>query len=255
MSVFSFKRFDVINEKSAMKVNTDGVLLGALATIPATTTATDFAKTKNKLSVIDAGTGTGTIALMLAQRLEKQANVHILGVDIDKDSYLEAKQNFKNSLWHERIEAANISLQECEGQFDIIVSNPPYYDASLQNPDTKKNTARHTSTIDCEKQNNAPLSYRLLLDFASEHLSESGTLSIILPSDNEAALLRYSRYCGLYVFRIIRIRTIAGKMFSRIVVEFSRNRSDIMEEELTIHQNNSYTSEYQRLMHEFYLWA
>ena len=118
MSVFSFKRFDVINEKSAMKVNTDGVLLGALATIPATT---DFAKTKNKLSVIDAGTGTGTIALMLAQRLEKQANVHILGVDIDKDSYLEAKQNFKNSLWHERIEASNISLQECEGQFDIIV--------------------------------------------------------------------------------------------------------------------------------------
>ena len=97
MSVFSFKRFDVINEKSAMKVNTDGVLLGALATIPATTTATDFAKTKNKLSVIDAGTGTGTIALMLAQRLEKQANVHILGVDIDKDSYLEAKQNLLNS--------------------------------------------------------------------------------------------------------------------------------------------------------------
>lgn len=247
MEVFHFKRFDVANENSAMKVNTDGVLLGALATVPKVEAA-DF-------SVMDVGTGTGTIALMIAQRLECQNNVKIIGIDIDRASAAEAEMNFHNSAWRERLRALNVPLQRCSGNYDLILSNPPYYDNSLQNSDMRKNIARHTASPDDENEDNSPLSFRMLLDFAGEHLRQKGLLSVILPADIERDVLRYGRACGLFPVRIVRIRTTDRKPASRIVVEFSHARSEGVEELLTIHEGNGYSSEYQSLMKDFYLWA
>lgn len=283
--VFRFKRFEVRNERSAMKVNTDGVLLGAATMIPDTPPQTD-----GPFEVLDAGTGTGTIALMLAQRLSDAGiDFSVKGIDIDADAALEAGENFAQAPWSRNLRAENVPLSRCEGRFDLIVSNPPYYDESLQNPDARKNLARHTAARDEEGREGAPMSWRTLLDYASSHLKDHGELALVLPADQEAALLRYARMCGFAPVRILRIRTTERKAPSRIVVQLGHrdaapgpghfampgpgliagqaqghikeNPSTEAEgttdltQNLTIQCQGFYTDDYRRLMSEFYLWA
>lgn len=262
MSIFRFKRFEVVNEKSAMKVNTDGVLLGASMTL---------APTDRRL--LDIGTGTGTIALMAAQRLSALSDVTsarpdwpgispdsggtgpkicINAVDIDEASATEAAVNFANSPWPDILVARHASLDEYassdEGHgYDLIFSNPPYFEESLNAPELRRNNARHTST---------GLSYREILDFASRRLSDEGRVSLVLPSETEAALCRHARMDGLHLFRIIRVKTVPRKEPSRIIAEFSRRRVDTVREETLIIQNEGkYTEMYLSLMHDFYLFA
>lgn len=283
MSVFRFRQFSVENIESAMKVNTDGVLLGALMTIRG-----------EDRTYLDVGTGTGTIALMAAQRMSgfseasdvfadnasgktsasgktQDAAPAIIGIDIDGPSAREAARNFENSPWNPMLKALRCSLDDFSKmiasrdnesglpagiKFDRIFSNPPYYDMSLQAPDERRNTARHTGS----------LSYRELIAFAAGHLGDNGILSIILPADTETWLLRHARMSGLFPFRMVRIRTTPKKKPSRIVAEFSRLRrtADIPEgtstgfqafEEslLTIRDGGEYTAEYLALVKDFLL--
>lgn len=245
MGVFRFKRFDVVNELSAMKVNTDGVLLGAAMTLmPEDTT------------LLDIGTGTGTIALMAAQRLEasisdKRGSICIHAIDVDEPSASEAAANFRNSPWSEYLNVHNISLQAFsvgkETKYDLIFSNPPYFVDSLTAADERKSTARHTSD---------GLSYRDIFEFAVDRLSEKGRVSLVLPADQEYELCRYARMCGLHLFRILRVRTVERKVPSRIIAEFSRERcTNPADDVLTIQDKGKYTNEYLSLMHEFYLFA
>ena len=273
MSIFRFRRFSVENTESAMKVNTDGVLLGALMTLRL-----------EERCMLDVGTGTGTIALMAAQRISdlgspRQAS--ITGIDIDGPSAREAARNFAASPWPGMLSAIHCSLADldrcisalqpysepsspvrpslseplspepaalCPGSrisyFDHIFSNPPYYDLSLRAPDFRRNTARHTDS----------LSYRDLIGFASSHLSDSGVLSLILPADTETWLLRHARMSGLHPFRIVRIRTTPKKRPSRIVAEFSRSAPALSESLLTLSDGGSCTPEYLALTRDFYLW-
>ena len=256
MGVFRFKKFEVINERSAMKVNTDGVLLGAAMTIR-----------EGDRCLLDIGTGTGTIALMAAQRVcrtdchvasalrndVKVGNVHIDAIDIDEPSASEAAVNFQNSPWNGSLHAHNMSLDQfaqslsSDRTYDVIFSNPPYFEDSLTAPDERKSTARHTSE---------GLSYRDILEFAQERLAQQGRVCLVLPADQEMALCRYARMCGLHLFRILRIRTVPRKAPGRIVAEFSRVRTDSPAEEmLTIQNEGQYTQEYLSLMHDFYLFA
>ena len=250
MGVFRFKRFEVVNERSAMKVNTDGVLLGAAMTI-----------NSSDRVLLDIGTGTGTIALMAAQRFLDFArndnadarNLTVHAIDIDAISAEEAAMNFSNSPWSEHLQAHTASLDEYaasleeEDTFDLIFSNPPYFDDSLNAPEQRRNTARHTST---------GLSYREILDFAAVRLSDHGRVAMVLPSDVEPALLRHARMNGLYLFRILRVRTVERKQPSRIIAEFSRTRCDAPEDEiLTIQKEGRYSHEYLSLTHGFYLFA
>ena len=259
MSVFQFKKFKVVNERSAMKVNTDGVLLGAAMTIKA-----------GDRRLLDIGTGTGTIALMAAQRVEgipgRAGNdamiagnegmvagneVVIDAIDVDEPSASEAGMNFKSSTWPDWLYAHNLSLQDFARQsdciYDLIFSNPPYFEDSLTAPDERKSTARHTSE---------GLSYRDIFEFAKDRLSEEGRVSLVLPADQETALTRYARMCGFHLFRIMRVRTVPRKAPSRIVAEFSRSRcADPEDFILTIQNEGKYTQEYLSLTHEFYLFA
>ena len=250
MSVFRFKRFDVVNERSAMKVNTDGVLLGTSMTVRDT-----------DRRLLDIGTGTGTIALMAAQRLLGTESpiwsgneVRIDAIDIDEPSATEAAANFSNSPWSDVLHAHNVSLDGYaagiagpDASYDLIFSNPPYFEESLQAPQERRNNARHTAT---------GLSYREILDFASERLTEQGRVSLVLPADVETALTRHARMCGLHLFRILRVRTVPRKDPSRIIAEFSRTRCRMPEEELlTIQNEGKYTQEYLSLTHDFYLFA
>lgn len=270
-AIFRFKRFSVVNERSAMKVNTDGVLLGALMTI-----------LPEDRYLLDIGTGTGTIALMAAQRLihpcpegawpEKESHcnrqnaaVHIDAIDIDEPSATEAALNFRNSPWTDVLHAHHTSLEDFSVRimeqsacheadrsidnhgYDLIFSNPPYFDCSLQAPEERRNAARHTST---------GLSYREILNFASEHIAVHGRVALVLPADTEHDLTRHARMCGLHLHSITRIRTVPRKAPSRIVAEFSRQRPDIQKDTvLTIQNEGQYTLEYLELMREFYLFA
>ena len=266
MGVFRFKRFEVVNERSAMKVNTDGVLLGAAMTIR-----------EGDRYLLDIGTGTGTIALMAAQRVsgkdchvadaprndvngesksapgENSEAIHVDAIDIDEPSASEAASNFQNSPWSEYLHAHNMSLDDLaqslpqDRSYDLIFSNPPYFEDSLTAPDERKSTARHTSD---------GLSYRDIFEFAKVRLTDNGRVSLVLPADQEAALCRYARMCGLHLFRILRVRTVPRKAPTRIIAEFSRERCEaVADEVLTIQNQGQYTQEYLSLTHEFYLFA
>ena len=259
MGVFQFKRFNVVNERSAMKVNTDGVLLGAAMTIR-----------PDDRRLLDIGTGTGTIALMAAQRalgIPGQAgddkpvtgddepvtggDVMIDAIDIDEPSATEAAENFKASPWSDHLHVHNLSLQEFaetgSEKYDLIFSNPPYFEDSLTAPDERKSTARHTSD---------GLSYRDIFEFAAERLTCCGRVALVLPADQEAPLCRYARMCGLHLFRILRIRTVERKAPIRIIAEFSRERCQTPSGGiLTIMNKGKYTQEYLSLTHDFYLFA
>lgn len=263
MGVFRFKKFEVVNERSAMKVNTDGVLLGAAMTI-----------LPEDRRFLDIGTGTGTIALMAAQRVgeipcqagqstksleqsRKNDNmrgepaVRIDAIDVDEPSATEAGMNFSNSQWADCLNAYNLPLDQfaaqTDGRYDLIFSNPPYFEDSLTAPDDRKSTARHTSD---------GLSYRDILDFAKDRLTEKGRVSFVLPAEQEAALCRYARMCGLHLFNILRVRTVTRKQPTRIIAEFSRERCGLPKDEiLTIQNEGQYTREYLSLTHNFYLFA
>ena len=242
MSVFRFKKFEVVNERSAMKVNTDGVLLGAAMTI-----------LPSDKFLLDIGTGTGTIALMAAQRLSAISSdeVTVDAIDIDEPSAIEAAANFAASPWTQNLHAHHSSLDEFAAEnhlrYDLIFSNPPYFEDSLIAPDARKSTARHTSV---------GLSYRDIFEFAREHLSESGRVSLVLPSDLENDLTRYARMSGMHLFRMLRVRTVPRKSPSRIIAEFSSRRpSQLIEELLTKQDEGKYTEEYLSLTREFYLFA
>ena len=253
MGIFRFRHFSVENVESAMKVNTDGVLLGALMTV----------RPSDRTS-LDIGTGTGTIALMAAQRLSglngriqdvpdmspdsDAGTARIVAIDIDEASALEAGRNFAASPWPGMLEAVHSSLADFRTSgaytcFDHIFSNPPYYDLSLGAPDLRRNAARHTES----------LSYRDLIACAADIMADDGILSVILPADSELWLMRHARMSGLYPFRIVRIRTTERKKPSRIVVEFYRKRQDTPADSLmTIHDGPSYTQEYMDLTRDFY---
>ena len=242
MGEFRFKQFTVRNEASAMKVNTDGVLLGgALTLLP------------SDRCLLDVGTGTGTIALMVAQRLCGMLNIsqikkgifNIQAIDSDIPSVTEAALNFNVSPWRENLAASHCPLENYEPglAFDLIFSNPPFFESSLKAPDPRRRSARHTGT----------LSYREILAFASRHLSPSGRVSLILPADCERELLMNAAALGLHPFRILKVGTVPGKPFSRIIAEFSRLCPPApVREEMFIHcGNGGYSETYRSLLKDF----
>jgi len=228
-----------------MKVNTDGVLLGAVADLDG-----------SERSVLDVGTGTGTIALMLAQRLSDSGSqeFHVTGIDIDAPSAEEASANFEASPWAGHLCAEQIPLQRYQpgDALDLIISNPPYFDNSLQATGERRNAARHTE-VDAEGGDS--LSYRDLVIFAEAHLSERGRLALILPSDQEQALLRFARSYSLHPVRITRIRTTPKKQPARIIVQFGRGLRETLEDMVTIQEGGGYTEQYLSITHEFYLFS
>ena len=161
--------------------------------------------------------------------------------------------NFSESPWPGLLNAYNLSLDQFsqtlkeDVRFDLIFSNPPYFEDSLTAPDQRKSTARHTSD---------GLSYRDIFDFASQRLSENGRVAFVLPSDQEQSLCRYGRMCGLHLFRMTRVRTVPRKSPTRMIAEFSRCRCENPEDmTLTIQSEGKYTQEYLDLMRDFYLFA
>lgn len=230
MGDFKFKQFTVRQEQSALKVGTDAVLLGASMTLK-----------PGDRRLLDIGTGTGVIALMAAQR----SSARIEAIDIDRPSVEESERNFEESPWADRLNVflADLRCFVPEEKYDVIFSNPPFFEDSLKNPDVRESVARHTDN----------LSYRDICSFASRNLVPEGRMSLILPADKEASLVRLSASFGLYPFRFLRIRTTPGKATKRIIAEFSRDRGPVTEKELTLQKGSERSVEYSDLTKEYYL--
>ena len=230
MGSFRFKQFAIEQEDVAMKVGTDGVLLGAWA-------ACDGAK-----RILDIGTGTGVIALMSAQR---NTEAKIYAVEIDETATRRARSNFEMSPWAERLEVENCAVQEFDPneKFDLIISNPPYFIDSLLPPDAKRSTARHTHDLSFEELDKAVC--RLLAD--------GGKFALILPT---AEFEKYLSLTQLHLARRCDIHPTTGASTKRIMAEFSKSKTaEIVRETVTIEREKrgDYTDEYRTLTKDFYL--
>lgn len=236
--MFSFKKFTIRQDRCAMKVGTDGVLLGAWAA-----NDKEAARVRN---VLDIGTGTGLIAIMAAQRFP---NAKVIGIDIDKDAAEQAKDNVSASPFSQSIKILHKSLQDfikdCKSDeesvkkgFDLIVCNPPFFDNSLTCPDAKRTTARHNST----------LPFPTLIKGANAVMSDDGTLAIVIPSECRQKIEDEAIFAELTLSRKTAVVTKEGKKPKRYLLEFVKGRCDTAENVLSLE-----SKEYSRMTDDFYL--
>ena len=228
---FSFKQFTIRHDRCAMKVGTDGVLLGAWTDI------------RHSRRILDIGTGTGLISLMLAQR---QADATITAIDIDAEAVSQAQENIQDSPWKERITAVLQDLKTYRPQelFDTIVSNPPYFIDSLKCPDSQRKTARHTDTLDMHT----------LLYQTSLLLTPEGRFSIVLPAEQTNTLIEAAGRVGLYPSRHTAVITRPGLAPKRTLMELTRQKEAFQTEELVIElERHVYSEAYIALTKDFYL--
>lgn len=233
--MFTFKQFSVLQDKTAMKVGTDGVLLGAWAPI-----------NHNPFSVLDIGAGTGIIALMLAQRTNAE---QIDALEIDEDAYEEAVENFENSPWGDRLFCFHAGLdefiEEPEDEYDLIVSNPPFYAEDYKSENEQRDLARFQDAMPFEE----------LVEAADLLLSENGILAIILPFKEEEKFIALAKESELYPVKITRVKGTPTAVVKRSLLAFSRNETPQPEvDELTIEiDRHVYTPQYIDLTKDFYL--
>lgn len=245
--MFRFKQFVVRDEQCGMKVGTDGTLLGAWVPVDGVSAVSLPEKVGTAARVLDVGTGSGLIALMIAQRCPQ---AQVLGIDIDEAAVRQAEDNFACSPWRDRLKARLCPLQqlaqgEVTGRYDLIVSNPPYFVDSLKNPEVSRRMARHTDS----------LRYDELLSGSRRLLTDEGTLALILPAETEEAVVRAAAVEGLFPYKITRVRTKASKPVKRVLLAFSMKSRPVETDELVLIANdNAPRSEaYQRLCRDFYL--
>ncbi len=238
---FRFKQFTVWHDRCAMKVGTDGVLLGAWCPVR------EFRSSGVPTKVLDAGTGSGLIALMLAQRIQ---GAQITAIDIDAGAVEQAKYNFSISPWGNILDCLQTALQEVEGEaiYDLIISNPPYFQDSLKNPDTQRAMARHTDT----------LSYEELLKHSARLLTKEGIIALVLPIEAEQQIITLAQIYGLYPTHITHVYPKPRKAAKRLLIAFSpsplASRLSPIANNLTLESETSPRSEaYKELTKEFYL--
>ena len=228
--MFRFKQFQIKQDQTAMKVGTDGVLIGAWTDTP-----------KNG-KALDIGTGTGLISIMLAQR----SDLDIDAIEIDESAFEQAKDNISNSPWPQKINLHNISLQDytVEHKYKLIVSNPPFFTNSHKTPSENRNLARH----------NDSLSFDELLQKTSNMLHNEGHASFIIPFQEEQNFIETASKHRLYPNRITRVKGNTDSPIKRSMIEFSFNHDRVNYDELIIEiSRHNYTLEYIELTKEFYL--
>jgi len=235
MSKFSFKQFSVQQNRCAMKVGTDGVLLGAWCPID-----------NNPFSILDIGTGTGVIALMLAQRSHAD---QIDALEIDEDAYEQAVENFENSPWSDRLFCFHAGLDEFvdepEDEYDLIISNPPFYSEDYKTENSQRDLARFQKAMPFED----------LIEAADLLLSENGIFSVIIPFKEEKRFIDLCSNVELYPVKITRVKGTHSTPIVRSLMAFKRYELAVLTaDELVVETSRHvYTDEYINLTKEFYL--
>ncbi|OYU81057.1 MAG: tRNA (adenine-N(6)-)-methyltransferase [Flavobacterium sp. BFFFF1] len=234
--MFQFKKFSIQQDKTAMKVGTDGVLLGAWAPID-----------NMPFSILDIGAGTGLIALMLAQRTDAE---HIEAIEIDADAFEQCVDNFENSPWNDRLFCFHASLDGFmaeleEEEYDLIVSNPPFYSENVSSGNAARDQARQ----------NMSLPFSDLIEAAGLLLSEDGIFCVIIPYKEEPDFIALAATENLFPKKITRVRGTPTSEINRSLLAFSRMQvPDFPVDELTVETaRHQYTPEYMALTQDFYL--
>ncbi len=230
---FRFKRFQVDDGASTHKVGTDGVLLGSWVSVLET-----------DRQLLDIGTGSGLIALMLAQR--RHADAHIDAIEIEEADAIQARENVARSPWPQKITVQHIALQNFSTarRYDLIVSNPPFFISSLLPPEKKRSQARHTHG----------LAFKDLFASAMRLLQPSGRFAVVLPYGEGENIVRLSTDVGLHLTRMTTFRTRPHKPIERLLAEFSRIETPLEKSELTLYADgDNWREEYKKLTRDFYL--
>lgn len=233
MNAFRFKQFEVAHDKCAMKVGTDGVLLGA------------WANHFSPQTILDIGTGSGLIALMLAQRFD---NAKITGIDIEDSAIEQATENFSRSNWNDRLTVQNSDLGQFQSDnFDLIVSNPPFFNGTYFSGNTERDTARQ----------NDSLPPALLFQKVAELLNKDGHFCCIVPTEHKAVYIQEAQFSHLFLNQELRVKGHPNKPFKRELLLFSKHSSELISNSLTIETNkrHEYTAQYLTLVKDFYLFA
>ena len=235
---FRFKQFVVRQEGASMKVGVDSVLLGA------------WAETDHVSRILDVGAGTGLLALMMAQRYPEAL---IDAVEIDQEACQQAVENLENSVWNSRLRVicADFAdfVEDCTFRYDMIISNPPYFTASLKPHDKKRNIARH----------NDSLPHNLLLSGSAKLLTPDGVLAIILPPAETKTFIDVAATYHLFIKRMLHIQTVPSKPVCRMLIELSKTTAQFYEtwseNKLCIEKadRSDYTDAYKQLTKDFYL--
>ena len=228
---FKFKQFTIRQERSAMKVGVDSVLLGA------------WCKPSDVRRVLDVGCGTGLLALMVAQ---KAPDAGIVALEIDAAAAEEARLNAASSPWNVDVVCSDFKeyVAYAADKFDLIISNPPYFANSLKNPDAARCAARHDSC----------LSYEDLITGVSNLLSDYGEFYCIIPSDSLPHFKALAYNAGLFPFQMVHVSTVAGKAPKRCLLAFSRAKTAPCESSLSVmNPDHTYTDEYVQLTQDYYL--
>ncbi|MEJ6982268.1 methyltransferase [Pedobacter sp. P351] len=230
---FQFKQFSVNQAGCGMKINTDGVLLGALV------------KSESPATVLDIGTGTGVIALMLAQRFPGAC---IDAIEIDAIASETAMQNFLSSRFSDHLKVypnsfQNFSREHPGKKYDLIVSNPPFFTNSLKNPDNQKHLARHTSEV----------LFNELVEFAKNHLTKSGTCYFILPLEASRYFIEKSLKYELKLQTVINISSSGSKSAHRQIIGLGMESQESVESSFIIYQSEKkYSQEFETALKDFF---
>ena len=230
---FKFKQFTVFHDRCAMKVGTDGSLLGA------------WAEVEHARRILDIGTGTGLVALMAAQR----SRADITAIDIDADAAEQARGNAERSPWKERIEVRQMDARklpdEWEGRFDAVVSNPPYFTEELKSPSASRNFARHTDG----------LSFEELLRNAAKSLAEGGVFSVVLPAGSAPDFMAAALKERLHLSRQTWVHTKPGAPPKRVLMAFVKGavlQAEVRRLDIEA-RPKEYSPEFAELLRPFYL--
>ncbi len=229
---FRFKQFTIWHDKTAMKVGTDGVLLGA------------WTDCNNAKTILDIGTGTGLIAIMLAQKSFSE----ITAIEIDSNAYNQAKENISICKWRDRIIIEEIDFllyyKTIKSKFDLIVCNPPFFENSLKPKNIERKKARHTDTLVFDE----------LITGVSKIISEKGKFSLILPIDNYEKIKQLCFKEHLYLIKKTEVKPNFDKKAKRVLLEFSKNKTKVIKNILTIEkERHFYTEDYKKLTKDYYL--
>ncbi|MDD2985402.1 methyltransferase [Flavobacterium sp.] len=233
--MFSFKKFSVKQDKCAMKVGTDSVMLGAWCPIE-----------NNPKSILDIGAGTGILALMLAQRTQAQ---QIDAVEIDEDAYEQCVENFENSPWSDRLFCYHAGLDELvqdpEDEYDIIISNPPFYSEDFKTDNPQRDLARFQDALPFED----------LVEAAALLLSENGLFAVVIPYKEEERLIDLCAEFELYPVKVTRVKGSHTTPIVRSLLAFKRYELSVLTaDELVVEINrHEYTDDYINLTKDFYL--
>lgn len=231
---FHFKQFNIYDDQCAMKVGTDGVLLGAWA---------DFSNAK---TILDIGTGTGLIAIMMAQRTSSRAIID--AVEIDDNAVSQAKENIAQSPWSNSIKLFHAAIQDFKPiplkTYDLIISNPPFFLSGSKSDQASRNKARHTEL----------LTHTDLLLAVERLLSDNGDFSLILPKNEGYQFINEARNYGLCAKQIVEVKPKLDKPVERLLIELSHGNSKTSKSTLIIQyeKRNHFTPEYIALTKQFY---